>query len=106
MVDLLEVRIFIRSLSLAYKGIGLAMCLSRSVVNHKVKAEKEFRLLGFAIIYQVIAGEVGQVSVIGDNLDSMWGVFQKRAPFFEGSDDCEKFFVINLIINLGWGMLP
>jgi hypothetical protein len=27
-------------------------------------------------------------------------------PFFEGPDDHEKFFVINLIINLSWRMLP
>jgi hypothetical protein len=42
MVDLLELRIFIRSLSLVCKGIGLAMCLSRSVVNLEVKAGKNF----------------------------------------------------------------
>jgi hypothetical protein len=36
----------------------------------------------------------------------MWGAFQKEVPFFEGPDDCKKFFVINLIINLSWGMLP
>jgi hypothetical protein len=54
----------------------------------------------------VIGGEVGQVLVIGDDLDGMWGAFQKGAPFFEGSNNCEKFFVVNLIINVGWGMLP
>jgi hypothetical protein len=50
MVDHLEVRMFIRSLSLACKGIGLAMCLSRSVVNLAVKDGKEFRILSWAII--------------------------------------------------------
>jgi hypothetical protein len=50
MVDLLEVRIFIRSLSLACKGISLAMYLSKSVVNLEVKAGKEFRLSGLAKI--------------------------------------------------------
>jgi hypothetical protein len=43
--------------------------------------------------------------VIRDDLDGMWGTFQKGMPFFEGLNDCEKFFVINLMINLGWGML-
>jgi hypothetical protein len=54
----------------------------------------------------VIGGEVGQVSVVKVHLDGMWGAFQKGAPFFEGPDDCKRFFVINLIINLGWRMLP
>jgi hypothetical protein len=42
MVNVLKVRIFMRSLSLACKGISLAMCLSRSIVNIEVKAEKKF----------------------------------------------------------------
>jgi hypothetical protein len=42
MVDLLVVKIFIRFLSLECKGIYLAMCLSRTVVNLEVKAGKEF----------------------------------------------------------------
>jgi hypothetical protein len=50
MLDLLEVKIFIRSLFLAGKGIGLAMCLPRSKVNLEVKAGKEFRLSGLMII--------------------------------------------------------
>jgi hypothetical protein len=50
MVDLLEVRIFIRSLSLAGKGIGLAMHLSESAVNLEVKVGKEFRPPEVAII--------------------------------------------------------
>jgi hypothetical protein len=50
MVDLLEVRFFIRFLSLTYKGISLAMFLSRSVVNLEVKVGKEFRPSGLAII--------------------------------------------------------
>jgi hypothetical protein len=44
--------------------------------------------------------------MIGDDLDGMWGAFQKGASFFEGLDDHKKFFIINLIINLDWGMLP
>jgi hypothetical protein len=43
--------------------------------------------------------------VISDDLHGRWGASQKGEPFFEGLDDCEKFFVINLIINLSWGML-
>jgi hypothetical protein len=50
MVYLLEVRIFIRSLSLACEGISLAMFLSRSVVNLEVKAGKGFRPLSLTII--------------------------------------------------------
>jgi hypothetical protein len=50
MVDLLEVRIIIRPLSLASKGIGLAMGLSGAVVNLEVKVGKEFRPLCLAII--------------------------------------------------------
>jgi hypothetical protein len=53
----------------------------------------------------VIGGKVGQVSVIGDDLDGTWGAFPKGVPFFKGTDDCAKSFVINLIINLGWGIL-
>jgi hypothetical protein len=44
--------------------------------------------------------------VIGDDLDGMWGAFEKRATFFEELDDCERIFVINLIIILSWRMLP
>jgi hypothetical protein len=40
MVDLLEVRNFIRSLSLVYEGIGLAMYLSRSILDLEVKVGK------------------------------------------------------------------
>jgi hypothetical protein len=36
----------------------------------------------------------------------MWGAFQKGVPFFEGLDECDKFFVKNLVINISWGMLP
>jgi hypothetical protein len=50
MVDLLEVKIFIRSLSLACKGIGLAMCISGSGDDLEIIVGKEFRLLGSAII--------------------------------------------------------
>jgi hypothetical protein len=53
-----------------------------------------------------MGGEVGLVSVSGDDLDGMWGAFQKGVPFIQGPDDCEKLFIINLIINLGWVMLP
>jgi hypothetical protein len=53
----------------------------------------------------VIGSEVGQVLVIGDDLDGMWGVFQKEVPVSEGLGDCEKFLVIKLAINLGGGML-
>jgi hypothetical protein len=49
-VDLLEVRIFIRCLSLAYKGTGLAILLSRSVVYLEVKAGKEFQQSHMPII--------------------------------------------------------
>jgi hypothetical protein len=41
-----------------------------------------------------------------DGLDGMWGTFQKGGPFFQGLNDCKKFFFINLIIILDWGMLP
>jgi hypothetical protein len=76
------------------------MCLSGSVVNLEVKVRQEFRPSALAIILQTIGGEVGQVSVIRDDLDGMWRAFQKRTLFFKGLDDCKEFFVINLIINL------
>jgi hypothetical protein len=47
------------------------MCLSRSVVNLEVKAQEKFRPSGLAIIQEAIGSEVGQVSVIRDDLDSM-----------------------------------
>jgi uncharacterized membrane protein YqgA involved in biofilm formation len=88
------------------KGIGLALCLSRSKVNLEVKVGKEFRPSGLVIISQAIGGEVGKVLVITDDLNGMWGGFQKASPFFQGLDNCKKFFVINFIIVLSWGMLP
>jgi hypothetical protein len=52
-----------------------------------------------------VGGEVGQVLIIGNDLDNMWYAFKEGAPFLEDMDICEKFFVIDLIINLSWGML-
>jgi hypothetical protein len=43
--------------------------------------------------------------VIGYDLNGMWGGFQEGAPFLEGTDNCKKFFVIDLIVNLGWETL-
>jgi uncharacterized membrane protein YqgA involved in biofilm formation len=95
-----------RSLSLAGKGIGLTIYRFRSVVNLEIKVGKEIEPLGLAIIFLAIGGEVGQVSVIRDDIHGMWEAFQKETSFFEASDDCEKFFVINLTINFSWRMLP
>jgi hypothetical protein len=44
--------------------------------------------------------------VKGNNLIGMWVVLQNGLPCFKGLDNCEKFFVINLIIYLDWRMLP
>jgi hypothetical protein len=77
------------------------MSLSRSVVDLAVIAGNEFIPLDLARILQAIDGEVGQVSVIRDDLDGMSGAFQNGVPFFEGLDDYEKSYVIHLIIRLG-----
>jgi hypothetical protein len=71
MVNLLEVWIFLRSLSLVCKAIRYAVGLSRPVGYLEVKACEKFGLSGLVIILQAIAGEVGQVLVIRDDLDSM-----------------------------------
>jgi hypothetical protein len=54
----------------------------------------------------VIGDEGGQVSVIRDDLDGMWRGFQNGEPFFEGPDNCKKFFLMCLMVYLSWGMLP
>jgi hypothetical protein len=53
----------------------------------------------------VVGGELGQVSVVRDDLEGTWGAFQERVPSLEGTDDHEKFFLIDLMIDLYWEML-
>jgi hypothetical protein len=53
----------------------------------------------------VVGGKAGHILVIGDDLNSIWGAFQERAPFLEGMGDYEKSFVIDLMVDLCWEML-
>ena len=43
--------------------------------------------------------EVLEIFVIEDDLNKEFEIFQLRASFFEDSNDSQKFFVINLIIE-------
>jgi hypothetical protein len=43
--------------------------------------------------------------VFRDDQDRIWEFFQLGALLFQSPDNCEKFFVINHIIDIGWGML-
>jgi hypothetical protein len=49
---------------------------------------------------QGVGGKVGGVSVVKDDLNGMCGAFHDRVPFFEGTDDREKFSNIDLIVDL------
>jgi hypothetical protein len=54
----------------------------------------------------MVGRKVCKVSVVGDDLNGMWRAFQERVLFLKGIDDCEKFFLIDLIVDFCWGMLP
>ena len=47
--------------------------------------------------------DIGEVFVVGDNGNGMWGTLEILFPFGESEDDGEEFSIINIIIIFGRG---
>jgi hypothetical protein len=48
----------------------------------------------------VVGGDLGQILVVADDLDSMWRAFQARAPFLEVTNHFQMPFILELIVDL------
>ena len=46
--------------------------------------------------------EVGEVLVVGKDLNWKWGSTQIMVPSFQGVDHSKKFSVIDIIISFSW----
>ena len=44
--------------------------------------------------------EIGEVFVICENLHRKWRAMKVVAPRFQGTDDCEEFSVVDVIVSL------
>ena len=41
--------------------------------------------------------------MIGENLDGEGGIMEVMSPGLEGTDDCQEFLVIDIIVPFCWG---
>ena len=44
--------------------------------------------------------EVGQVLMVGEDRDRMWGALQVLFPFAQSKDDGEKFLIVDVVVAL------
>ena len=47
--------------------------------------------------------DIGEVLVVGDNGNGMWGILEILFPFKEDEDDSKEFSIVNVIIMFGRG---
>ena len=46
--------------------------------------------------------DVREVLVVSDDRNRVWGALEVLLPFREGKDDCKEFFVVDIVVTLGW----
>ena len=71
--------------------------------HSQIKVGKVDEPAGLSSVEVLGGTEVGEVFVVGEDLDGEGGSMEVVSPRFQGTDDSEEFSVINVIVSLGWG---
>jgi hypothetical protein len=81
------------------QSIGLAHRASRSVVHGKIEPGKVEGPLSLTAVELLCCHEVLQVLVVRPDFKFVMSAFQKMAPVFQSSDDCQHLLVVDLIVT-------
>ena len=87
----------------AREGIRAGKEFSWDVDHFQVKVCEVNEPAGLSSV-EVLGGmEVGEVFVVGEDLDWERGSVEVVPPRFQGSDDSEEFSVVNVVVPFSWG---
>ena len=71
--------------------------------HFQVKVRKVDEPAGLSSVEVLGGTEVGEVFVVGEDLDRERGSMEVVSPRLQGADDGEEFSVVNVIVSLSWG---
>ena len=85
------------------EGIRAGEEFSWDVDHFQVEVCKVDEPAGLSSVEVLGGTEVGEVFVVGEDLDWEGGSMEVVSPRFQGSDDGEEFSVVNVIVPFCWG---
>ena len=85
------------------EGVGARKEFSRDMDHFQVKVCEVHEPAGLSSV-EVLGGmEVGEVFMVGEDLDGEGGSVEVVSPRFQGMNDGEEFPVINVVVSLSQG---
>ena len=58
--------------------------------------------MGLLMVKGLGGTEVGEVLMVGEDLDGKWGSVEVMSLGFQSSDDNKEFFVIDIVVSFHW----
>ena len=85
------------------EGVWAGEELSWDVDHLQVKIREVNEPTGLSTVEVLGRTEVGEVFVVGEDLDRKGRPMEVVSPRFQGADDGEEFSIVNVVVPLGWG---
>ena len=87
---------------MAGEGIRSSEEAAWDVDDFEIKISEVEQPACLATVEVLCLMEVRQVLVICEDLDGEWGSMEVVPPGFQGTDDCEKFSVVDVVVPFCW----
>ena len=84
------------------KGVWFPILGSWSVIDSEIDASQLLSPVGLSSIQQFRCCEVFQVLVVRVDLDLLSRTLAVPSPVFESVYHCQKFFVVDFVVDLCW----